>query len=254
MRKVISELCGVNERSYYIWKNKTHPKLINLLELYFSEEEIKEFLDTNKIAKMENIINYEKKQNSLFNKIYVTKFSRNDSKFNKNLFWDFIHSEYDNIVNLEYENCKIGFQKYLLEYHFKLTKEIENEVGLSLISSSMNTLISLFQEQSTDFIYFIIKNMKSGFQEHINYLLESDYYLGYYAAEIYSCYNIHKNIYNPFTEKLSGEELLDKLYEKNLIKTRTTYKNIKESNEPYYIIKSFIENNSSEQIKGFLEE
>lgn len=53
MRKTISELCNIGEKSYYVWKNKSHTKLIALLEKYFSEEELQEFIETGKIEKLE---------------------------------------------------------------------------------------------------------------------------------------------------------------------------------------------------------
>ena len=55
MRKIISELCGINERTYYVWKNKSHIKLVNLINEYFSEEDIKEYLEEGKINKLERL-------------------------------------------------------------------------------------------------------------------------------------------------------------------------------------------------------
>lgn len=55
MRKVISELCGINERTYYVWKNKSHIKLVNLIEKYFTEQNLEEFITNGKIEKQELI-------------------------------------------------------------------------------------------------------------------------------------------------------------------------------------------------------
>tara|TARA_R110002050_G_scaffold243131_3_gene379606 strand:- start:294 stop:551 length:258 start_codon:yes stop_codon:yes gene_type:complete len=77
---------------------------------------------------MEYLNNYETKQNSDFNKLYVTEFSRVNNSLYKKIFWDFIHTEYSNLIDLEYENCKINFQKYLLEYHYKLIKKMKKKL------------------------------------------------------------------------------------------------------------------------------
>ncbi len=43
MKKIISELCEISEKSYYVWKSKSHTKLIKILETYFNESSIQEF-------------------------------------------------------------------------------------------------------------------------------------------------------------------------------------------------------------------
>jgi len=53
MRKIISNLCDISEKSYYVWKNKSHKKLINLLEKYFTKKDLEEFLLTQEISKFE---------------------------------------------------------------------------------------------------------------------------------------------------------------------------------------------------------
>ncbi|RXJ98943.1 hypothetical protein CRV02_12900 [Arcobacter sp. CECT 8989] len=52
-RKLISNLLGISEKSYYRWKETR--VIFKLLEKYFSENEIKEFLETGKIRKLEVI-------------------------------------------------------------------------------------------------------------------------------------------------------------------------------------------------------
>lgn len=52
---VMSTLLNISEKSYYRWKKKDHKTLISLLEMYHSNEEIQEFLETGKISKYERI-------------------------------------------------------------------------------------------------------------------------------------------------------------------------------------------------------
>jgi len=54
MREALSQLLEISEKSYYVWKKKSHKKLIKLLEYCFTKDEIIEFLETGKIAKCEN--------------------------------------------------------------------------------------------------------------------------------------------------------------------------------------------------------
>lgn len=49
----MSKLLEISEKSYYVWKKKTHTKLINLIEVNFSKEELDEYLKSGKISKFE---------------------------------------------------------------------------------------------------------------------------------------------------------------------------------------------------------
>jgi hypothetical protein len=55
MRNIISKLCNISEKSYYVWKNKSHTTLIELLERYFTKDELDEWINTGKIEKFELI-------------------------------------------------------------------------------------------------------------------------------------------------------------------------------------------------------
>lgn len=66
MRKAISKLCGINERTYYVWKSKSHVELIALLEEYFTEDMINDFLDNGSIKSFD-----EKNKNNSMNDIFI---------------------------------------------------------------------------------------------------------------------------------------------------------------------------------------
>lgn len=53
MKKIMSKLLGISEKSYYRWKKETHIKLIDLIEKHFDENDLIEFLETGKISKFE---------------------------------------------------------------------------------------------------------------------------------------------------------------------------------------------------------
>jgi hypothetical protein len=50
-----SKILEISEKSFYRWKNKDHVILVNLLEKYFTKEDLEEFLKTGKIQKMEQL-------------------------------------------------------------------------------------------------------------------------------------------------------------------------------------------------------
>ncbi|WP_152059383.1 hypothetical protein, partial [Aliarcobacter butzleri] len=51
--EIYSKILEVSEKSYYRWKSKDHPVLINLIEKYFSDDDLEEFFSTGKIKKFE---------------------------------------------------------------------------------------------------------------------------------------------------------------------------------------------------------
>ena len=53
MRKIMAEFLEIGEKSYYVWKNKSHKRLVNFIEKYFNEEDLREFINTGKISKLE---------------------------------------------------------------------------------------------------------------------------------------------------------------------------------------------------------
>ncbi len=66
--EIYSKILEVSENSYYRWKSKDHTVLMNLLEKYFSENDLQEFLETGKIQKQERLnelIEIEKKYNQI---------------------------------------------------------------------------------------------------------------------------------------------------------------------------------------------
>ena len=77
--EIYSKILEVSEKSYYRWKSKDHTVLMNLLEKYFSENDLQEFLETGKIQNQERLnelIETEKKYNQ------ITKIIGWEIKFN----------------------------------------------------------------------------------------------------------------------------------------------------------------------------
>ncbi len=66
-KEVIKEILTIADKTFYNYKNENRP-IINLLEKYFSKEELQEFIETGKIQKQERLnelIEIEKKYNQI---------------------------------------------------------------------------------------------------------------------------------------------------------------------------------------------
>ena len=61
-REILCNLLGISEKSYYRWKKTDHKKIILLIEKYFTKEELKEFLETEKIERQDYFKNYSKEE------------------------------------------------------------------------------------------------------------------------------------------------------------------------------------------------
>lgn len=59
MKKAILKLLDVSDKTFYNWKKEKRP-ILELLEKYFTKEDLEEFLETEKITKFESQITNEK--------------------------------------------------------------------------------------------------------------------------------------------------------------------------------------------------
>jgi len=87
--QIFSQLLEISEKSFYRWRSKDHIKLLSLLEKYFNEDDIEEFLETGKIVKLELVkLEFETfniLEKSFFNRI---KYLYNESE--SEYFYNFI--------------------------------------------------------------------------------------------------------------------------------------------------------------------
>jgi len=117
---VMSELLEISENSYFRWKKKDHSVLIKLLEKYFTKEDLIEFLNTNKVDRLEktNFIELIKEKNR--NK-YLTSFLNGgryeNLSLSHNIFIDFYFSFLLFLKDQPYNNSlNLLLQEYLVTY------------------------------------------------------------------------------------------------------------------------------------------
>ncbi len=119
---LMAKLCQISENSYFRWKKKDHSKLIDLVETYFADDDIEEFLDIGKIKKFDKIIqtidNYMSKNKSF----YINSFAESqsslsephvDDKF-KDFYFNFL-LDFGNI-NFPFNINTLGIQSLLTYY------------------------------------------------------------------------------------------------------------------------------------------
>lgn len=151
-RKLISNLLGISEKSYYRWKETR--EIFKLLEKYFTDKDIEDFLETGKINRFEEIADLE-----LLNIEAINTYSNFVLNLTKNclmLFLKTIH--YADINN---QNINSNF----IELIFDADAKKEDKV----------TLINKFQKvkNSTLFFYSIKYLIKNRFKKFLDATIDS---------------------------------------------------------------------------------
>jgi len=195
-KKVVSELFGFSERTYQSWRtdhneNKKEHPIIDLIEKYFSEEEVREFLKDRKIEKyeyVEYLYTLEKEkflkmaEAILYNSSVTAKFVLKliqkyeqryyhlkkkhieaEKKEQCHIYYvEAIEEEYIEI--LEYPTGYLTLDKYLTSIIFNPNK-LSEILGKNLFAKSLFDLQSAIQEISKENLVPVIK-------KNMDYLLE----------------------------------------------------------------------------------
>lgn len=229
------KLLGNSKKTIYRWKEEKRP-IIDLLEKYFTKEEINEYVETGSIAKMESFNHYELTLNIEFNTFYREKLDSSQKPYLIRFFWDFITRYKEELIEIEIYNCKNQLNKILLDYHLVLIELCKNTYSNdtnSLTIKYYSEFMSLLINLSDDLIYFIIYNIKSTFKPHINYLISNSLYA--YAIEILS-----SSIVDYYDDKAPDrKELKGRIFIKEFHSNNDKY-----SKEFYFQIKDYLDNYS----------
>jgi len=84
MKDIICEVMGISQASYYRWK-EARP-VINLLEKYCTEEDLKEFLVSGRISKFERTLEDDGKMDEFFLKNALSKIEMYGTRENASFF------------------------------------------------------------------------------------------------------------------------------------------------------------------------
>lgn len=162
MRDEICKLCEIGQKSYYVWKNKNHIKLIKLLEKYFTKEDLVEFLQTGKIQKFEKL-----------------EFSQNLLSHYRDSYFSYIHSKMRHINSLHDYILRYYFQYlYYLKTHlhqFEISKRPFHAAAISFALKQKNE----FSQNEIDSFHLFIDLVdflddEAGMWFYFSYLLQND--------------------------------------------------------------------------------
>ncbi|RLA82770.1 MAG: hypothetical protein DRG78_06285 [Epsilonproteobacteria bacterium] len=174
---VYSKILETSEKSYYRWKSKDHTILVKLLEKYFSKEDLGEFLDTNKITKMESMKYYNERIEQDFADFYLN-YPGKEKVFLLTFFLSIDYEQFTRDIKerdiayaLSIWTFKFYKQMRAIEYDHenndKLDDELLNEI--SILHVYMDSLTHNIMD-------YVVLNSKCNFKLFVDYLLKKEYY------------------------------------------------------------------------------
>jgi len=181
----IIKLMKYSRNTYYVWKREKRP-IISLLEKYFSENDIKEFLDTGKVSKFE-------KGNFLLKEIYEKK---------KVAYLDLFH-----IKSLR--NCNTDFQIFYFKFLRELKQASTNTSKLDNWLFNKYFFIAPFNQLINTFLIAYLDDLDFKHKMTKTYIIYKDFDIfdswdSYMLLFIKECIdNNFKNLYEPFEGGIS---------------------------------------------------
>lgn len=202
--EIYSKILDISEKSYYRWKAKDHKTLVLLIEKYFTDKELEEFLNTGRIKR------FEAKQNNdyLLNKS-IKLYKMINSKLTpkaKKVFFEKLRNlksyKIEDISNIIFYSIKDG------DFDSK-----HNYIkGLTEISIRLN-LFKLFEKIDEFELEYFIKNF-----EEIK-LQSNDINITHKKEIVLAIYGVEKSDIGEFEEKFF------KIEKNNFIKIKTIEEN-----------------------------
>ena len=179
----ILKLMGFSRNTYFNWRKEDRP-VIKLIKDYFSEQDIKEFLETGQITKYRSVNEYHKRVERQFTSLFKDIKETMDSEGLYLLlkFLNIYKSELLSNINSFNPILNIGrvtpfnvfLQKKLIE--FSNDKEIAKynlnhdfaEFSVYLIELPFEVKLFLYQSFNTDFKYIQSEDLKSLYKHFKN--------------------------------------------------------------------------------------
>lgn len=171
----ISKLFDFANSTVYKWKKENRP-IVNLIEKYFEDADIEEFLETGEIKKFDKIIqtidNYMSKNKSF----YITSFAESQSSLSKphvhDKFKDFYFNFLSDFANINFPfNIALGIQSLLTHYLYQYqTQKIKKNLDTDNINQELENKKSEIEDAIVNSSGKLKKNLeklKKGFQEEV---------------------------------------------------------------------------------------
>lgn len=203
MIEKILELMGFSRNTYFNWKKENRP-IIKLLKKYFSEEDIKEFVETGQITKFDSLSLQNKITQRKFNELFKTVDSTLDfegvylllkflTTYKKELL-DNINN-YNVLLNMnKVERYNVfllhKLQEFSQDTEIKEYNLSENyaEFSIYLIELQYDVKLFLYQAFNTDFQYVESKEVKEIYELFKNVTSLEEFHSMYIKLSILDSY------------------------------------------------------------------
>jgi hypothetical protein len=165
MKDSIVQMLGISLKSYYNWKNSR--LIITFLEKYFSESELQEFLETQKIKKLELIKGFttDELENLLFN--------RNNNSEEQLI--DYVEHNLDLEKIKKFSSIKDFFSVDIKDFLYFFQKINEENINLKLEDAKKFVLDKIQNDFYNPTIFGIFKATTKHHQKSLYQLIDENY-------------------------------------------------------------------------------
>jgi len=214
-----SKLLEVSEKSFYRWKSKDHKILVELINTYFDETDIKEWIKDQKISKFDIL---EKTLNEKYKKIetYLKYFSTTNNELMNMSHYKIVIEYLKTLINYDKE------QDFFIQFHnnIYLNNEIENkekEYFTSTLNKMIkNDIINIINDISDLLVSSDMKILvKVAIEKELD---EKVIYESVFQCAMFNIYKYKKNLseqekYDLYMKIIKNDDNENKLF-KNLFK------------------------------------
>ena len=168
--EIMSKLFGFSVPTYYNWKRENRP-IINLINKYFTSNDLLEFIDSGKISKYEFFSDVEVELIHEYTDLY---FNFVEQPYYEKFYKDFLYRFKNDIIQLERLDIQNTFQSLLFEYQLILIN-ISQQIGYPTINiiKDFYAFNSLFNTREPRFFVLFVNLVKHDFI-HYNCFLRND--------------------------------------------------------------------------------
>lgn len=141
-----SKILEISEKSFYRWKSKDHRLLVSLIDTYFTEDDIKEFIKNGKINRFDKFEKYINR--NMLDNDYIKE--NESSKYIVKKYYEFIKE----LIKSTDKDMKDNPELYSTDLYYitKFIKEIKNKEKIVNMESYQFGYVATYQESLVKFI------------------------------------------------------------------------------------------------------
>lgn len=217
-KETIENLYGNSEASYYRWKKEKRP-IISLVEKYFYEEELIEFIETGKISRMEILLKIHQQEYSsltILNQLKYLEINNSIIKHNA-ILADYAYFIYQQLFEF---NEKLNLEKLKIKYIIHKNTVLDEQHKIYLFSKYqikfefLSLLVQSISNDCYDILVDIHSVQKSELIEILKGFIFPSLYRKYHKFEkIKNKYQINEIVSIDFSNYLNKFHELEKYKE-----------------------------------------